>query len=318
MGNTAQRNALAMQLFGSVAGPELVQALNTGGVAIDQFVAKQQLLTQKAADNASRLEQSTNRATAAWERFRNTGGSPLLIEGLNLATAALERWQKALEDEAKQSEEWAKQNKSAFDVIGETVSGWWQKIKDIGTAAWKAVGDAINDWVIKPCKALFEWMEKLIGKLQELLGLGQQVGSAEGANPVTGAGQSFAGGGTVGGRGSGTSDSNLAWVSRGEHIMPARAVRQPGVLAFLEALRRSGGNLRNVLDGMGRFALGGPVALPAFAGGGLNSMSNVTIQFPGLAPIGGLRAPSDVVEELRKAAAMAQVRSGGTKPSRYR
>src|SRR4029077_17396609 len=107
-------------------------------------------------------------------------------------------------------------------------------------------------------------------------------------------------------------DSNLAWVSRGEHIMPARSVRQPGVLAFLEALRRSGGNLAHVLDGMGRFALGGPVAMPALAGGGSGVMSNVTIQFPGLQPIGGLRAPASVVEELRKAAAMAQVRSGGT------
>jgi hypothetical protein len=46
-------------------------------------------------------------------------------------------------------------------------------------------------------------------------------------------------------------------------------------------------------------------------------MSNVTIQFPGLPAIGGLRASSDVVDELRKAAALAQVRSGGRKPSRY-
>jgi hypothetical protein len=125
-------------------------------------------------------------------------------------------------------------------------------------------------------------------------------------------------GGLLGGRGTGTSDSNLAWVSRGEHIMPARAVAQPGVLAFLEALRRSGGNLRNVFDGMGRFALGGlvrgPIGIPAFAGGG---MSNVTIAFPGLPEITGLRASSAVVDELRKAAALAQVRSGGRKPSRY-
>ena len=103
--------------------------------------------------------------------------------------------------------------------------------------------------------------------------------------------------------------------------MPARAVRQPGVLAFLEALRRSGGSLRDVLDDMGRFALGGlvPRAIPAFASGGLagGGMSNVTIQFPGLPAIAGLRAPSYVVEELRKAEAMAQVRSGGRKPSRY-
>lgn len=130
----------------------------------------------------------------------------------------------------------------------------------------------------------------------------------------------YARGGLLGGRGSGTSDSNLAWVSRGEHIMPARAVAQPGVLAFLEALRRSGGNLSRVLDGMGRFALGGmvPRAIPAFATGGLaGGMSNVTIQFPGLPPISGLRASSGVVDELHRAAALAQVRSGGRKPSRY-
>jgi hypothetical protein len=126
-------------------------------------------------------------------------------------------------------------------------------------------------------------------------------------------------GGLLGGRGTGTSDSNLAWVSRGEHIMPARAVAQPGVLAFLEALRRSGGNLSNVLDGMGRFALGGMVPrMPAFAAGGaVGGMSHVTIAFPGLAPISGLRASSAVVDELHRAAALAQVRSGGRKPSRY-
>jgi hypothetical protein len=101
--------------------------------------------------------------------------------------------------------------------------------------------------------------------------------------------------------------------------MPARAVAQPGVLAFLEALRRSGGNLRSVLDGMGRFALGGMVPrMPAFAAGGLaGGMSNVTIQFPGLPAIDGLRASSAVVDELHRAAALAQVRSGGRKPSRY-
>jgi len=75
-----------------------------------------------------------------------------------------------------------------------------------------------------------------------------------------------------------------------------------------------------VLDGMGQFALGGmvPRAMPTFASGGLaGGMSNVTIQFPGLPAIGGLRASSDVVDQLHRAAALAQVRSGGRKPSRY-
>ena len=98
---------------------------------------------------------------------------------------------------------------------------------------------------------------------------------------------------------------------------PRYAVRQPGVLQLLEALRRSGGNLRGVLDRMGHFAMGGLVGAPAFAGGGINGMNHVTIQFPGLPAIGGLRASSAVVDELRRSAALAQVRSGGRKPSRY-
>lgn len=126
-----------------------------------------------------------------------------------------------------------------------------------------------------------------------------------------------ASGGLIGDRGTGTSDSNLAWVSRGEHIMPARAVSQPGVLAFLEALRRSGGDLTRVLDGMGRFATGGLVAMPTLASSGLGGMSHVTIQFPGMPAVTGLRASAEVVDELRRSAAMAQVRSGGRKPSRY-
>ena len=51
----------------------------------------------------------------------------------------------------------------------------------------------------------------------------------------------FARGGMIGGRGSGTSDLNLAWVSRGEHIMPARTVaaaRRSGVPRSVAAIRR--------------------------------------------------------------------------------
>jgi Tape measure protein len=180
----------------------------------------------------------------------------------------------------------------------------WSAISSTGVAAWNAIIGAI---------------ERAISAIGRFLGLsGQAAGGAVGG---ASRGVGFQGGGLLGGRGTGTSDSNLVRVSRGEYIVPARAVRQPGVLAFLEALRHSGGKLQDVLDDMGRFALGGlvPRTIPAFAIGGLagGGMSNVTIQFPGLPPIEGLRAPEKVVDELRKAAALAQVRSGGRKPSRY-
>jgi hypothetical protein len=80
-------------------------------------------------------------------------------------------------------------------------------------------------------------------------------------------GRRNAAGGLLGGRGTGTSDSNLAWVSRGEFITP-------GLLFGSRACSRSsslaafGGNLRRVLDGMGlraRRQVRADPALPAAA-----------------------------------------------------
>src|SRR5580765_588796 len=185
-------------------------------------------------------------------------------------------------------------------------------INGIGPTATTAFGQATTA-VGTTSKA----MDDLNAKIAMAVSGMSKLSGAGGASAADTSG-GFAGGGMIGGRGTGTSDSNLAWVSRGEHIMPARAVAQPGVLAFLEALRRTGGDLSSVMRGMGRFALGGLVsAAPSFAGGGISSMSHVTIAFPGLQPITGLRASATVVDELRHAAAMAQVRSGGRKPSRY-
>jgi hypothetical protein len=200
---------------------------------------------------------------------------------------------------------------NAWGWIKETWDGIVSWISDKITQATQL----ITDWVTTPVANAWQWLKD---KWDEILAsLGFSGGGVVGGDSGLGIGHA-ASGGLLGGRGTGTSDSNLAWVSRGEYITPARAVAQPGVLAFLEALRVTGGNLAGVLDGMGRFALGGmvraPLSIPAFAGGGMN---HVTINFPGLPEITGLRASSDVVDQLRKAAAMAQVRSGGRKPSRY-
>ena len=226
------------------------------------------------------------------------------------------------------------------DWVLTPVASAWQWIVDtfnsiVGQIAPKVqeLKNGLIELVTTPIASAWQWItdtfnaaiDAILGKLASAIaaiksalaaatsGSGIDMGGGSGGTP------GLASGGQVGGRGTGTSDSNLARVSRGEYITPAAAVRQPGVLAFLEALRRSGGDLRNAIERMGHFALGGlvlppPVAIPAFAGGG---MSHVTIQFPGLPDIVGLRASSNVVGELRKAAAMAQVRSGGRKPSRY-
>jgi hypothetical protein len=216
---------------------------------------------------------------------------------------------------------------NAWQWIKDTAVSVWEQVKALALQAYQSVVTFVTtapgeawQWLKDKFQEALDW---IIAKWNATVPKFMQIGGgapapAGAAGGQVGGSAGFAGGGLLGGRGTGTSDSNLAWVSRGEFITPARAVSQPGVLAFLEALRRSGGNLRDVLDGMGRFALGGmvraPISIPAFAGGG---MHNVTIAFPGLPEITGLRASSGVVDELRQAAAMAQVRSGGRKPSRY-
>ena len=255
------------------------------------------------------------------------GPLTLVILGVSLALGLIAKFWPQLAAAASIAWEVVKAGAEAVAAFIEQwvttpVANAWQWIKDTwdGIVNWISTKIAqatqlVSDWVTTPIANAWQWIkDKWDAMVASLFGGGGGTASAAASS-----GSGFAAGGLLGGRGTGTSDSNLAWVSRGEYVTPAHAVRQPGVLAFLEALRRTGGNLTHVLDGMGRFALGGmvhaPIGIPAFAGGG--GMHNVTIQFPGLPEITGLRASSNVVDELRKAAAMAQVRSGGRKPSRF-
>ncbi len=76
----------------------------------------------------------------------------------------------------------------------------------------------------------------------------------------------FATGGSVSGRGTGTSDEVLAWLSNGEHIITAQAARgQHGALALLNAQMEAGLDLEELLRMMatsGRFATGGAFLTP--------------------------------------------------------
>jgi len=194
-----------------------------------------------------------------------------------------------------------------FEILLENISRGNAAI-DAGIQLGNALIDGIVSAVVSGVGRVWEAIKSALG-----FGAGGLVGG--GADT----GLPMASGGMVGGRGTGTSDSNLAWVSRGEHIMPARAVAQPGVLAFLEALRRSGGNLSRVLDGMGRFALGGVVPhtqlRPAFADGGLvegRRVLNLNIEGRSFA---GLSVPESTAQALERFAVHSQIASTGRKPS---
>jgi hypothetical protein len=319
MPDSVQRTQLAMSTLGDALGAQVIAGLQTGTINAANFktaLAGITPATQEQIAQAARYEQSLNRLSTAWTQFKSEAAAPILTPAIQFLTDNLKMFgeQLAITDPRLVAFKDAAvlaftDPKTALNLLiagitnlVSSIAGFtWDAISGLGVAAWNALTGAI---------------ENAINAVKEFIGLKPSAPAITGGATVP----AMAGGGLLGGRGSGTSDSNLAWVSRGEYITPARAVAQPGVLHFLEALRRSGGNLRGVLDGLGHFALGGlvPRPIPAFAAGGaVGGMSNVTIQFPGLPAISGLRASSDVVDQLHRAAALAQVRSGGRKPSRY-
>lgn len=213
---------------------------------------------------------------------------------------------------------------NVFSAIGQTIaaifSGIWSGVSAAASSMWQQIQQDAQTAV-----------NFIVGIWERVK---QAISSVPSANNTAGAplgDVQFAGGGYTGNR----HVSRIAGFVHGqEYVEPAHVVRQPGVLNFLEMLRRSGGDLNAVLLRFQGYSMGGFVdgvnrslaanfsvpGIRGFADGGLDTgggMSNVTIQFPGQPDIVGLRASSGVVGELRKAAAMAKVRSGGRKPSRY-
>lgn len=142
----------------------------------------------------------------------------------------------------------------------------------------------------------------------------------------------FAGGGQVFGPGTGTSDSILARLSRGEFVQPALRVQQYGV-AFMEALRRGiipADAVRSLMSGMRGFSVGGVVdginkslAIPRFAAGGLAISSS--LNSPGSSKFtlvignevfGNISASDDVAERLVRFGRKRNIASAGRAPSR--
>jgi hypothetical protein len=304
--DSAQRTADAIAVLGPKLGVEFVQALRTGGVAVDTFRDNLRGLTQDQANAANLWEQNSNKLTASWERFKTSIGADLLVtNSMRELNSLLEAMNTLLNASAAQ---W----KQAFFDLVQPISDIIAKIGELSSA----IGGGIWDTFASAGTAA---IEAITGAIDGLLAKMRAIGSAI-AGAFSGGGGEAAGipgnasGGLIGGRGSGTSDSNLAWVSRGEHIMPARAVRQPGVLALLESLRRSGGNLRGVLDGMGRFAAGGVV--PRFAEGGLvGAMGHLgTVDLRTDHGAVRLMAGSSAVEQLSRLAVTKRMTSTGKKP----
>jgi hypothetical protein len=138
----------------------------------------------------------------------------------------------------------------------------------------------------------------------------------------------FSRGGGVWGAGSSTSDSIPAWLSHGEWVIKAAAVKKygHGLFAMLNSMRFPATAVRDLLRG---FSGGGQVdfspmlgalrghdrSIPSFASGGPTRMINLSI---GGEQFAGLIAPEEVADKLVRYALNEQVRQGGRKPGWYR
>lgn len=261
------------------------------------------------------------RASAAWDSISQVAGQALdairisVSDRLTLGWEAITQGAQAAWDGAVSIAQQALE--SIKQLVSAPVEGAWQWIVD--------TFNSIMEQVLARARAVAE-------TLKELFTQSPEVGGAGGA----GTGTEFAPGGFDRGGYTGSGDIRkiAGFVHRGEHVQPAYVVRQPGVLAFLEALRRAGGDLQRVIAGVRGYDLGGfvgglagglralqPMPIPAFAGGGPvgrgPNLGTLTLEIGRGGAQVQVMASTDAVEQLRKAAALSQVRSGGRKPSRY-
>jgi hypothetical protein len=166
-------------------------------------------------------------------------------------------------------------------------------------------------------------VEQTLARIEEALSRARSAASeASSLGGGGGGGEGFATGGYVRGSGSGTSDSIPAWLSNGEFVIRAAAVRQYG-LSFLRAVNGMRLNPRQMKVGMPAFAMGGLVdtssriAPPAVGGGG--SMPGAAFNlFIGGESFGTVYAPENTASALQRFAASAQTRSAGRKPGWYK
>ena len=315
MPDDANRSSMALASLGQ-AGVGLVQALRNGQITVDQFKQSLATMTQESANAINGVVQATNRLMTAWENLKTALAVKLIDTGaMETVARILDGINRMLSGATW--EQWAEAAKAAFIMVFEPIGALEVKLAQIvanlGANIWEGFANAATAAIDSIMDALSSLLAKIKAVVSALAGIARGGGTPGSVTPIPG----NARGGLLGGRGTGTSDSNLAWVSRGEHIMPARAVKQPGVLALLEALRRSGGNLRGVMDGMGRFAGGGMVPrLPAFAAGGMvGGMSHygtLDLRIDGANV--RVAAPQSAMEQLSRLAVTRRMTSTGKKP----
>lgn len=165
------------------------------------------------------------------------------------------------------------------DVFAGAVSNWDGTakgfFKSIASGFKQMIHQIIAELVrLMVMKAILSLVGKFAGSA--LGGLGGLGGAATGAHEGAHIG-GFAAGGSVSGRGSSTSDSVLSWLSDGEFVMKAKAVKKYGV-GLMSAINSGTAKVGDVLAGLSgsltpAYARGGLASPAATSGGSVSSTS---------------------------------------------
>lgn len=203
--------------------------------------------------------------------------------------------------------EWVAWIKAGYDDVINTIIGLWDSLG----AKVQAVIDFINNLIT----ATIQKAKDAANAIMAMMGAGSGGGGDSGSSD---SGDGFAGGGYVRGRGTSRSDSIAAWLSNGEFVQRAAAVRKYGA-HFMHQINNLQFPARGFADG-GLALLGGAgigYNTPAAPSSGQSSSGrpvNLTI---GGETFAGLIAPDAVAEKLIRFATNQQSRLIGRKPAWY-
>ena len=253
----------------------------------------------------------------AWDRIialfeKNAGKNGVLAQ----------LWKDMNESFEEERQKFNKQNNAMIDKFFK--DSWSQFLVDLETT-WAAIWDKITAIGQSALDRVKGFLQSVLDKvLAAARAIGNLASGGGGGSSSESIAPQFARGGPVRGRGTSTSDSIPAWLSSGEFVMRAAAVRRYG-LGFLEML--------NGLRAPARARMG----VPAFAMGGLvdgalrrPSSFPTLITEPNRLPgktfdlhIGGetfqnVYAPEETASRLVRYAVQQSARTSGRKPTWYK
>jgi hypothetical protein len=295
------------KLFGSEAQAQIAQAEGRLG----QFASKVPLTdvdkNNESADSLKDIIELTEKAAGEFKPLGDAAET-----AADQVRGAFERI-KALPEDAIDAEAFISPFRRIVEAVTDLFAVQLPSALQSAAATISSVMSSIADSVESTLARIEEALSRARAAASEASSLGGGGGSGEG----------FATGGYVRGSGSGTSDSIPAWLSNGEFVIRAAAVRQYG-LSFLRAVNGMRLNPGRMKLGMPAFAMGGLVdtasrlaPIPAVGGGGAMPGASFNLVIGGeMFP--NLYAPENTAAALQRYAASAQTRSLGRKPGWYK